>query len=235
MFRKGFRVRRGVSLPVMTDVVLPCLDEAAALPWLLGRMPDGYRPIVADNGSTDGSAEVARALGARVVSVPQPGYGAAVHAGIVAADPADGVVCVLDADGSFDPAELPSLAGPVRDGAADLAVGRRRPTTRAAWPAHARLGNAVLARRLRRTTGLPVHDIGPMRAARRADLLGLGLRDRRFGYPLELLVAAGRAGWRVVEVDVAYRPRAAGTRSKVTGTVRGTARAIRDMGAVLAR
>jgi glycosyltransferase involved in cell wall biosynthesis len=219
----------------MTDVVLPCLDEAAALPWLLARMPDGYRPIVADNGSTDGSPEVARALGARVVPVPQRGYGAAVHAGIVAADPADGVVCVLDADGSFDPADLPSLAGPVRDGSADLAVGRRRPTTRGAWPAHARLGNAVLARRLRRTTGLPVHDIGPMRAARRADLLGLGLRDRRFGYPLELLVAAGRAGWRVVEVDVAYRPRAAGTRSKVTGTVRGTARAIRDMSAVLAR
>jgi glycosyltransferase involved in cell wall biosynthesis len=214
---------------------LPCLDEAAALPWLLARMPDGYRPIVADNGSTDGSPEVARALGARVVPVPQRGYGAAVHAGIVAADPADGVVCVLDADGSFDPADLPSLAGPVRDGSADLAVGRRRPTTRGAWPAHARLGNAVLARRLRRTTGLPVHDIGPMRAARRADLLGLGLRDRRFGYPLELLVAAGRAGWRVVEVDVAYRPRAAGTRSKVTGTVRGTARAIRDMSAVLAR
>jgi glycosyltransferase involved in cell wall biosynthesis len=219
----------------MTDVVLPCLDEAAALPWLLARMPDGYRPIVADNGSTDGSPEVARALGVRVVPVPQRGYGAAVHAGIVAADPADGVVCVLDADGSFDPADLPSLAGPVRDGSADLAVGRRRPTTRGAWPAHARLGNAVLARRLRRTTGLPVHDIGPMRAARRADLLGLGLRDRRFGYPLELLVAAGRAGWRVVEVDVAYRPRAAGTRSKVTGTVRGTARAIRDMSAVLAR
>jgi glycosyltransferase involved in cell wall biosynthesis len=219
----------------MTDVVLPCLDEAAALPWLLARMPDGYRPIVADNGSTDGSPEVARALGARVVPVPQRGYGAAVHAGIVAADPADGVVCVLDADGSFDPADLPSLAGPVRDGSADLAVGRRRPTTRGAWPAHARLGNAVLARRLRRTTGLPVHDIGPMRAARRTDLLGLGLRDRRFGYPLELLVAAGRAGWRVVEVDVAYRPRAAGTRSKVTGTVRGTARAIRDMSAVLAR
>ncbi len=219
----------------MTDVVLPSLDEAAALPWLLARMPDGYRPIVADNGSTDGSPEVARALGARVVPVPQRGYGAAVHAGIVAADPADGVVCVLDADGSFDPADLPSLAGPVRDGSADLAVGRRRPTIRGAWPAHARLGNAVLARRLRRTTGLPVHDIGPMRAARRTDLLGLGLRDRRFGYPLELLVAAGRAGWRVVEVDVAYRPRAAGTRSKVTGTVRGTARAIRDMSAVLAR
>jgi glycosyltransferase involved in cell wall biosynthesis len=217
----------------MTDVVLPCLNEAPALPWLLDRLPAGYRPIVADNGSTDGSPDVARALGARVILVPQPGYGAAVHAGIEAAG--DGIVCVLDADGSFDPAQLPRVADPVRAGLADMAVGRRRPTTRAAWPAHARLGNALLARRLRRTTGLNVHDIGPMRAARRADLLALGLRDRRFGYPLELFVAAGRAGWRVTEVDVDYAPRAAGTKSKVTGSVRGTARAIRDMSAVLAR
>ncbi|WP_250036398.1 glycosyltransferase family 2 protein [Paractinoplanes maris] len=219
----------------MTDVVLPCLNEAPALPWLLGRLPDGYRAIVADNGSTDGTAEVARSLGARVVSVPSPGYGAAVHAGIVASDPDDGLVCVMDADGSFDPAELPRLAGPVRTGPARLCVARRRPTTRRAWPPHARLGNALLAHRLRRTTGLDVHDIGPMRAARRDDLLSLGLRDRRFGYPLELLIAAARAGWTVTEVDVAYQPRAEGTRSKVSGTVRGTARAIRDMSAVLAR
>jgi glycosyltransferase involved in cell wall biosynthesis len=219
----------------MTDVVLPCRDEAPALPGLLARMPAGYRVIVADNGSTDGSADVARALGARVIDVPLPGYGAAVHAGVLAADPDDGIVCVLDADGSFDPAELPRLADPVRAGTADLVVGRRRPVTRAAWPPHARLGNAVLAGRLRRTTGLPVHDIGPIRAMRRDRLLALGLRDRRFGYPLELLIAASRAGWRVTEVDVAYHPRAAGTRSKVTGTVRGTARAIRDMSAVLAR
>jgi glycosyltransferase involved in cell wall biosynthesis len=219
----------------MTDVVLPCLNEAPALPWLLERLPAGYRPIVADNGSTDGSPEVARSLGARVVLVPQPGYGAAVHAGIEAADPADGIVCVLDADGSFDPAQLPRVADPVRAGLAEMAVGRRRPTTRAAWPVHARLGNAVLAHRLRRTTGLDVHDIGPMRAARRDDLLALGLRDRRFGYPLELFVAAGRAGWRVTEVDVDYAPRAAGTKSKVTGSVKGTLRAIKDMSAVLAR
>jgi glycosyltransferase involved in cell wall biosynthesis len=219
----------------MTDVVLPCLNEAPALAWVLGRLPAGYRAIVADNGSTDGSPEVAAALGARVVHVPQPGYGAAVHAGIEAADPADGIVCVLDADGSFDPAQLPRVADPVRAGLAEMAVGRRRPTTRAAWPAHARLGNAVLAHRLRRTTGLDVHDIGPMRAARRDDLLALGLRDRRFGYPLELFVAAGRAGWRVTEVDVDYAPRAAGTKSKVTGSVKGTLRAIKDMSAVLAR
>jgi glycosyltransferase involved in cell wall biosynthesis len=219
----------------MTDVVLPCLNEAPALPWLLERMPPGYRAIVADNGSTDGSADVARALGATVVSVPEPGYGAAVHAGLVAADPVDGIVCVLDADGSFDPAELPRLADPVRADAAELVVGRRRPTVRSAWPMHARLGNAVLAHRLRRTTGLAVHDIGPIRAARRSGLLALGLRDRRFGYPLELLIAAGQAGWRVAEIDVAYRPRTAGTRSKVTGTLRGTARAIHDMSVVLAR
>jgi glycosyltransferase involved in cell wall biosynthesis len=219
----------------MTDVVLPCLNEAPALPWLLTRLPPGYRAIVVDNGSTDGSADVARAHGAEVMSVPEPGYGAAVHAGILAADPDDGVVCVLDADGSFDPAVLPRLADPVRAGAAELVVGRRRPTTRNAWPAHARLGNAVLSQRLRRSTGLPVHDIGPIRAARKSDLLALGLRDRRFGYPLELLIAAGKAGWRVTEIDVAYHPRTAGTRSKVTGTVRGTARAIRDMSAVLAR
>ncbi|WP_203993292.1 glycosyltransferase family 2 protein [Virgisporangium aurantiacum] len=216
----------------MTAVVLPCRNEAPALPDLLPRIPAGYRVIVADNGSTDGSADVARALGAEVVTVPQPGYGAAVHAGLLATEPADGVVCVMDADGSFDPADLRRVAAPVLAGDARLVVGRRRPTVRSAWPLHARLGNAVLARRVRASTGLAVHDIGPIRAATRADLLALDVLDRRFGYPLELLLRAGRAGWSVVEIDVAYHPRAAGTRSKVTGSVLGTARAIRDMSRV---
>lgn len=240
--------------PVLGDVVLPCLDEAAALPWVLSRIPAGYRAIVADNGSTDGSPEVAAAHGAMVVHVPQRGFGAAVHAGVLAADrlarsartgrPAtpdgttivdDEVVCVLDADGSFDPAQLPVVADPVRAGDADLVLGRRRPTTRSAWPVHARLGNAAVAWRLRRAAGVPLHDIGPMRAVRRSALLGLDLRDRRFGYPLEMVLTASRAGWRIREVDVAYSPRTAGTRSKVTGTVLGTARAVRDMTKVLAR
>ncbi len=230
---KGFFGPRHRKILDMTDVVLPCRNEAPALPWLLSRMPAGYRPIVADNGSTDDSAAIARSLGAVVVTVPQLGYGAAVHAGLLAAD--DGIVCVLDADGSFDPAQLPQIADPVRAGAADLVVGRRRPTASGVWPAHARLANALLSARLRRVANLDVHDIGPMRAARRADLLALNLRDRRFGYPLELLITAGRAGWRVLEVDVDYGPRTAGTKSKVTGTVRGTLRAVRDMSAVLAR
>lgn len=208
------------------DVVLPCLNEAAALPAVLAAIPMGYRAIVVDNGSTDGSAEVALRCGAEVVREVSPGYGAAVHAGLLAAT-AD-VVGVLDADGSLDPAELPHMVRQIRSGKADLVVGRRVPVGRGAWPWHARTGNAALAALLRRR-GLPVRDIGPIRVARRADLLALRVRDRRFGYPLELLLRAHEAQWRLVEVEVDYRPRAAGTNSKVSGSVRGTARAVRDM------
>jgi glycosyltransferase involved in cell wall biosynthesis len=220
------------SMTETVDVVLPCLDEAAALPWVLSRIPVGYRAIVADNGSTDGSPDIAARLGARVVHVPRRGFGAAAHAGLEAATAP--VVCFLDADGSFDPEQLPLVVDPVGQGRADLVLGRRRPTTRQAWPAHARIGNAVLAARLRRAAGVPLHDLGPMRAARRTALLGLDLTDRRFGYPLEMVVKASRAGWRIREVDVDYAPRALGGRSKVTGTLRGTVRTVLDMGRVLA-
>jgi glycosyltransferase involved in cell wall biosynthesis len=217
----------------LVDVILPCLDEAAALPWVLSRLPAGYRAVVADNGSTDGSARIAEDHGAAVVHVPQRGFGAAAQAGLLAAKPADDLVCFLDADGSLDPAELPLVTDPVRAGTADLVLGRRRPTGSGAWPAHARLANAALAWRLRSRLGVAIGDLGPMRAARHSALLALDLRDRRFGYPLEMVVKAVRAGWRIDEVDVGYRQRIAGTRSKVTGTVTGTARAIRDMARVL--
>ncbi|MEQ4209085.1 glycosyltransferase family 2 protein [Actinopolymorpha sp. B17G11] len=208
------------------DVVLPCLDEAAALPGVLSMFPAHYRAIVVDNGSTDGSPEIARQHGAVVVTEPRRGYGAAVHTGMLASR--SQIVCVLDADGSLDPGELPRLVDPLTSGAADLVLGRRVASTPKAWPWHARWGNAVLAGLVRRR-GLNVHDIGPMRAGYRTRLLDLGMTDRAFGYPLELLLRAARAGWRVHELDVAYRPRAAGTRSKVSGSLRGTLRAVRDM------
>ena len=211
------------------DVVLPVLDEAAALPWVLGRMPAGARAIVVDNGSSDGSADVARSLGATVVVEAQRGFGAACWAGLVAAEAE--IVCFMDADASLDPQDLHLVAGPVERGTADLLLGRRRPE-RGAWPAHSRLANRYLAREVGRRTGLQLRDMGPMRAARREPLLALGITDRRFGWPLEMVLRAGEAGWRVAEADVPYRPRTG--RSKVTGTVRGTARAIRDMRAVLA-
>lgn len=189
----------------MIDVVLPCLDEAGALPQVLAALPNGYRAIVVDNGSTDGSPEVARRHGATVVDEPRRGYGAAVHTGLEAAS--SEIVCFLDADGSLDPAELDALVGLVRSGAADLAVGRRVPVTRGVWPWHARAGNALMSLLLR-GRGLDVHDIAPARAVRRHALLALGVTDRAFGYPLELLIRARRAGWRVVELDVSYRARA---------------------------
>jgi glycosyltransferase involved in cell wall biosynthesis len=224
--------KRGYG-PAMPDVVLPCLDEAGALPWVLSRLPDGYRAIVADNGSTDGSADIAVDHGATVVRVPQRGFGAAAHGGLEAAS--DDVVCFCDADGSMDPAQLPRVADPVRDGSADLVLGRRRATSRRAWPPHARVANVALGVLMRRRTGLTLHDLGPMRAARREALLDLGITDRRFGYPLEMVTRASDAGWRIREVDVDYSPRAEGTRSKVTGTVLGTVRTIRDMREVLSR
>jgi glycosyltransferase involved in cell wall biosynthesis len=213
------------------DVIIPVLDEAAALPLLLAAMPSGYRPIVVDNGSSDGSGDVARTAGAIVVTEPRRGFGAACFAGLAASAPADGVVCFIDGDGSLDPADLPAVAGPVLAGRADLVLGRRRPTTTSAWPRHARAANALVALELRRRTGRPLRDLGPMRAARRDALLALGIRDRRFGWPLEMVLRAAAAGWRIAEVPVPYRPRTG--RSKVTGTLLGTARATRDMARLL--
>jgi dTDP-L-rhamnose 4-epimerase len=212
------------------DVILPCLDEAPALPWVLERMPAGFRAIVVDNGSADGSGELAGSLGATVVREPRRGFGAAAHAGVLAAT-AD-VVCFCDCDGSLDPRQLPRLSGPLLAGEADLVLGRRSPARRDAWPLPARLANRELARRVRRRTGVRLGDLGPMRAARREALLGLNLTDRRFGYPLEMVLRAAAAGWRLAEVEVVYLPRIG--KSKVTGTVRGSVRTVRDMSRVLA-
>ncbi len=216
-------------MTTVIDVVLPCLDEAAALPWVLARMPEGYRAIVVDNGSTDGSAEIAARAGAEVVPEARRGFGAACAAGLRAT--ASEIVCFMDADASLDPAELPKVVAGLA--AADLVLGRRRPVSRRAWPLHARLGNAVLAGRISRSSAVRLRDIGPMRAARRDELIGLDLADRRFGYSLEMVLRAAQRDWRITEVNVAYHPRAG--RSKVTGTVRGTMRAIADIRGVMNR
>ena len=210
-------------------MVLPCLNEAAALPWVLDRMPVGYHAIVVDNASTDGSAQVARAHGATVVEAAMRGFGSACHAGLLAATSA--VVCFMDADASMDPGQLPRVADPVVRRDADLVLGRRVPVGRGAWPLHARAGNALLAAILRRRD-IDVHDLGPMRAARREALLGLHLLDRRFGYPLEMVIRAAAEDWRLLEVPIDYRAREG--KSKVTGTVRGTIRTVRDMRKVMA-
>jgi glycosyltransferase involved in cell wall biosynthesis len=213
----------------MTDVILPVLDEATAIPAVLAAMPPGYEPLVVDNGSTDGSAEVARGLGARVVIEPRRGFGAACWAGLQAAR--SELVCFMDCDGSLDPGELPAIADPVVDGQFELCLGARHALP-GAWPAHARLANRALALRLNLRAGVAVSDLGPMRCASRGGLLSLQLRDRGFGWPLEMVLGASAAGWRVGEVPVTYGPRLGGE-SKVSGSVRGSLRAVRDMSAVL--
>jgi glycosyltransferase involved in cell wall biosynthesis len=210
------------------DVILPVLDEREALPWVLGRVPAGNRPIVADNGSQDTPAQLARSLGALVVVEPARGFGAACWIGLRAAS--SDVVCFVDCDGSLDPADLPAVAGPVLDGRADLVLGARKGTRRA-WKLRHRVANRALALELRRRSGIAVSDLGPMRAASREALLGLGIEDRRFGWQLEMVLRAAQSGWRTQEVGVPYVERTG--RSKVTGTVGGYLRTVCDMAAVL--
>ena len=150
----------------MPDVVLPVLNEALALPWVLGRMPASYRAVVVDNGSDDGSAEIAADFGARVIHEERRGFGSACAAGLAASE--DDVVCFMDADGSLDPVELPLVVEPVLRGESDLTLGARV-AQRGAWPLHARLANRVLMAEVRRRTSLTLRDLGPMRAARRPD------------------------------------------------------------------
>ena len=212
----------------MPDVVLPVLNEAAALPAVLSRLPSGYRPIVVDNGSIDGSGDVARSFGATVLLEPRRGFGAACHSGLRAAE--SDVVCFMDCDGSLDAADLILVTKPVLDGDADLVLGRRQAIDRA-WPLHSRAANKWLSRRVNKVAGTKLRDIGPMRSARREALLTLDLVDRRFGYSFEMVFKAGRSGWRIAEVDIPYSPRIG--KSKVTGTLRGTLKAAADIGKVL--
>lgn len=212
----------------MPDVILPVLNESEALPWVLTCMPDGYRPIVVDNGSTDGSGAIARAANVEVVVEPRPGFGSACFAGLSAAH--DEVVCFMDCDGSLDPGDLPAVAGPVASGSRDLVLGARDAEP-GAWLPHARVGNRLIAWEVRRRTGVPLTDLGPMRAARREALLALGIQDRRFGWPFEMVLRAHAAGWNIAEVDVPYRARTG--RSKVTGTIQGTVRAFGDLAKVM--
>jgi glycosyltransferase involved in cell wall biosynthesis len=213
------------------DVVIPCRDEALALPTVLAHVPVGWNVIVVDNGSTDGTADVARSLGARVVTEHRPGYGAAVHTGMLAATAE--YVAVIDGDASMRLDELEPMLDLVRSGTATMAVGRRRPVGRGVWPWHARAGTKLLATMIRRRSAFGIHDLAPMRVCRRADLLALDVQDRRFGYPLELMLKASRAGWTVSEIDVSYDRRAAGTKSKVSGSFKGTARVAHDFAKVM--
>jgi glycosyltransferase involved in cell wall biosynthesis len=214
---------------VIVDAIIPALDEEAALPGVLAELARTpvRRVVVVDNGSVDSTREVARRAGALVVDEPRRGYGAACLRGIAEcrrAEPPPDVVAFLDADGSDDPAELPSLLAPLERGEADLVLGSRvldprRVEPRALSP-QARAGNLVATVMIRLLYGVRHTDLGPFRAIRLDALERLRMRDLDWGWTAEMQVKAIRRGLRVVEVPTAWRRRRGG-RSKISGTVRG--------------
>ena len=225
---------RTLDLGAVT-VVLPALDEAAALPAALASFPAGIDLVVVDNGSIDGTAEVAAAHGARVVREPRRGFGAACWAGVQAAPGAE-VIAFADADGSFDGADLAAVAGPVLRGDADLVLGSRVRGRRdpGALSRLALVENHTLGIACWLLFGVRLSDLGPFRALRRDTLVRLGIADRGQGWPLEMVGRAALAGLRVTEVPVRYHRRAGG-RSKVGGSVRGTVLTATQMALVAGR
>ena len=214
-----------LNSPLCVDVVIPALNEELALPKVLRDLPAVRQVIVVDNGSTDRTAEVAKANGATVLSEPERGYGAACLRAIefLTASPPD-VVVFIDGDFSDHPEELPALLTPIEQRAADFVVGSRvaGAAPRSLTPQQ-RVGNAFACRFLQCKYGVRYTDLGPFRAIRWDTLRALDMRDRNFGWTIEMQIKAAEHQVRYAEVPVSYRPRI-GT-SKVSGTVRGTIRA----------
>lgn len=210
-------------------IVIPALNEEAALCRLLAELPRKFAQliIVVDNGSTDATAAVARDAGALVVSEPVRGYGRACLKGFeTACNQGAELVVFMDGDGSDDPADLPIMLAPVSEGRADLVIGSRvsKHAERGAVPPQARLGNWLVSRMISILYGVQLHDIGSFRVIRCSMLDALQMGEKTFGWPVEMLVKAAQARYRIVELPIHYRQRSHG-RSKVAGTLAGSIKA----------
>jgi len=205
-------------------VVCPALNEEATVGALVRRIPRDLvaEIIVVDNNSTDRTAEVAAEAGATVISQPMSGYGAACLAGAQAAQ--SDFLVFMDADGSFDPGEIARLVEPFRHAQAELVLGSRTIEGSAAILPHQRFGNWLAVKLMGLLFGIDVTDLGPFRAIRREVLLQLGMSEMTYGWPIEMMILAHRAGFHLLEVPVSYGPRQGG-QSKVSGTIKGSAKA----------
>ena len=205
------------------SVIIPTHNEAQAIERVLADLPSDLttEAIVVDNNSTDGTPEIARKMGARVIPEPRRGYGRACLTGIAAANSPD-VIVFLDGDYSDRPSELPILLAPIIEGRADITLGsrlRERSST-GALPWHQVFGNRLAASLIRLFYGLKISDLGPFRAGRADVLHALALEETTYGWAVEMILKGALAGFRVVEVPVSYYPRIG--KSKISGTLKGT-------------
>jgi glycosyltransferase involved in cell wall biosynthesis len=205
------------------SVIIPVLNEAQSIEWVLRAIPgmENLEILVVDGGSIDGSIEIARSAGAVVISEKRHGYGQACASGLAASR--GDIVFFMDGDGADDPRRMPDLLTPLKSGTADLVLASRlaSPMLAGAMPWHQALGNRLAVGLINRFYGQSLTDIGPFRAARRADLLALNMVEMSYGWPVEMLVKAARRGWRIAEIPVVYQSRLGG-KSKISGTLRGS-------------
>ena len=205
------------------SVVIPTHNEAQAIGRVLADLPSGVvtEVLVVDSNSTDGTVEIAKTMGARVLNEPRRGYGRACLTGIAAANAPD-VVVFLDGDYSDRPDELPLLLAPIIEGVADITLGSRlaKPNVRGALPWHSVFGNWVAAALIRVLYRQRISDLGPFRAVRADVLQRLALEETTYGWAVEMILKGALAGFRIVEVPVSYYPRTG--KSKISGTLKGT-------------
>jgi glycosyltransferase involved in cell wall biosynthesis len=207
---------------VRVSVIIPTHNEEQAIGRVLGDLPFDLvsEVIVVDSNSTDGTRELARKMGARVIEEPRRGYGRACLTGLENTENPD-VVVFLDGDYSDRPSELPMLLGPIAGGGADITLGSRFGSSNSgALPWHQSFGNRLAARLIRLLYGVKITDLGPFRAGRADVLRGLALEEATYGWAVEMILKGAVAGFRIVEVPVSYYPRIG--KSKISGTVKGT-------------
>jgi glycosyltransferase involved in cell wall biosynthesis len=208
---------------VRVSVIIPTRNEARAIGRVLADLPSDLTTevIVVDSNSNDGTPEIAAKMGALVVQEPRRGYGRACLTGLATANAPD-IIVFLDGDYSDRPSELPILLAPITEGRADITLGSRLRERRSAGalPCHQAFGNRLAASMIRLLYGLEISDLGPFRAGRADVLHRLALEETTYGWPVEMILKAALAGFRVVEVPVSYFPRIG--KSKISGTLKGT-------------
>jgi glycosyltransferase involved in cell wall biosynthesis len=208
---------------VRVSVVIPTHNEAQAIVHVLADLPSHLvnEVIVVDSNSTDGTPDLARRMGARVIEEPRRGYGRACLTGLANTENPD-VVVFLDGDYSDRPSELPMILAPIIEGRADITLGSRLSgkSTSGALPWQQAFGNRIAAGLIRLLYGVKVSDLGPFRAGRADVLRDLALEELTYGWAVEMILKGAIAGFRIVEVSVSYYPRIG--KSKIGGTWKGT-------------